>query len=216
MTLTADRDLIDGFAGWSRHVGWRVDGWASLAALGRLRRPATGTRLLDGPTHAGGVRCDVAAGQLSCLSDAGWGRVGERDTVQGRQFWLSHPDREEYLHLVLRQRRWTVAAVQTAPPHLLRIPPLGLLLARRLQLIVTLDRRSPAWSRAVIDAAALVHHPDVQPGNRYVTSVDGETLTGAAAKLDALDAATLADLAPGRCRQLTDGIGQLLQLSPVR
>jgi hypothetical protein len=216
MALTTDRDLADALAGWSRHVGWRVDGWITLDALGRLRRPATGTLLLDGPTHTDGVPLDVAAGKLSCLSDTGWHRMGKRHTVHGQQLWLTHPDREEPLQLLLRQRPWTVATVQTAPPHLLRIPPLGQLLARRLQLIATLDRTSPAWSRAVIDAVALVNHPDVQPGNRYVTSVDDETQTGAAARLADPDPARLANLAPGRHRQLTDGIGQLLELSTAQ
>ena len=216
MTPTTDRNLIDSLAGWSRHVGWRVDGWAALAALGRLWRPATGTLLLDGPTRADGLRCEVAADQLGCLSGAGWGRVGERDTVHGQHLWLSHADRDGPLHLVLRAWPSTVAAVQTAPPHLLRIPPLGQLFTRRLQLIATLDEPSPAWSRAVIDAVALASHPGVRPGSRYVASVDGETLTGAAARFADLDPAKLADMAPGRSRQLTDGIGQLLQLSPAR
>jgi hypothetical protein len=216
MTLTTDRDLIDALAGWSRHVGWRVDGWITLGALGRLWRPATGTLLLDGPTHPDSVRCDVAASQLNCLSDTRWHRIEERDTGQEQELWLSNPDRHEPLHLVLRERPWPVAAVQTTPPHLLRIPPLGLCFTRRLQLIATLDRLSPAWSRAVIDAAALVNHPGVQRHGRHLDGPNEPAAFKAVARLADLDPGRLANLAPGRCRQLKDGIGQLLQLSPAR
>ena len=216
VTLTTNRNLIDGLAGWSRHVGWRIDGWAALAALGRLWRPATGTLLLDGPTHADGLRCEVAADQLGCLADAGWVPVGERSTVHGQQLWLSHPDRAAPLHLALRQRPWPVAAVQTAPPHLLRIPPLGQLLARRLQLIATLDRSSPAWSRALIDAAALASHPCIRQHARYGQQFGDHASSDAINSLAELDPPTLASIAPGRCRQLTDGIGQLLELRTPR
>jgi hypothetical protein len=216
VTLTTNRDLIDALAGWSRHVGWRNDGWTALAALGRLWRPAAGTLLLDGPTRADSACLYSAARQLSCLSDAGWHRTGERDTVHGQQLWLSHPDRAEPLHLVLRQQPWPVAAVQTAPPHLLRIPPLGQLLARRLQLIATLDRPSPAWSRALIDAAALASHPGVRQHRRYGQQLGHHASLGSIDRLAELDPATLASVAPGRCRQLTNGIGQLLELRTAR
>ena len=216
VTLTTDRDFIDALAGWSRHVGWRIDGWAALAALGRLWRPATGTLLLDGPTRADSAGLDVAVRQLSCLADAGWVPVGERSTDHGQQLWLCHPDRAEPLHLALRQWQWPVAAVQAAPPHLLRIPPLGQLLTRRLQLIATLHRPSPAWSRALIDAAALASHPSVRQHRRYGQQFGDHASLDAIKSLVELDPATLASIAPGHCRQLTDGIGQLLQLPTPR
>lgn len=155
--LVGQNALVAALAGWSQDVGWRVDGWVSLAALGVLWRPASGTLHLDGPARSGASDLATAARHLVFLRDAGWSLIGGGSDTLRAAVTLQFSGREGQLQpLALTWHATRLPAVQASPPSLVRMPPPAEMLARRAYAIAAAPAGTAAWRAAVIDAAALL------------------------------------------------------------
>ncbi len=213
MDPATTRACVDGLAGWSRDVGWRVDGWAALAALGLLRRPSGTILYTEGPSRPGGTPIDVAHERLHRIAGI---RVGHLRAQPGspsrRTADLVAEDGRWRQRLVLEPSARPRPAVQTDPPHLLHIPPLDELLARRMRLIGIVDTGHRRREDAAIDACALATVLPDRDRDRIRGRLAPVTLWRVAAAVARLDPAALSTADGSHRDQAADGLERLARL----
>ncbi len=213
MDPDAARRLLDAFAGWSRDVGWRVDGWAALAALGLLWRPPGTILYVEGPSRPGGTQIEVAHQRLHLIAGIRVSRLRTHPDLSSRRtVVLVAADGRWAQRLVLQPSARPRPAVQTDPPNLLRIPPLDELLARRLHLLATRDADGRRRQAATVDACALATILPDRDRHRLAARLTPTTVASAAAVVARLDPDALSAVGGGHRDEVVDGLERLARL----
>lgn len=213
MDPDAARRLLDALAGWSRDVGWRVDGWVALAALGLLWRPPGTVLYAEGPPRPGGTQLEVAHQRLHLIAGIHVGPLRNQAGSQTRWTVQLVADGGGWAQRLILQpsaRPWP--AVQTDPPNLLRIPPLAALLARRFHLLAAGDTDNRRCQAAAIDACALATILPDRDRHRPATRLTPTTMASAAAVVARLDPDALRRVDGGHHDEVVDGLEQLSRL----
>ena len=180
-------ELMASLAGWSQDVGWRVEGWVALAALGVLWRPPSSMLSLDGPARSDAADLPTAGRHLQFLADVGWRLVpGGWDTTRAAAT-LQRREGGEAQPLALSWHGQTLPAVQASPPALMRMPPPAEMLAWRAYSMAAAPVATGAWRAAVIDAAALLTCVPTRQRTRVFELLPTWVSDRARARLTALD-----------------------------
>ena len=213
MDSATARRLVDALAGWSRDVGWRIDGWAALAAIGLLWRPPDTILYAEGPSRPGSTQLDAAHQRLHRITGIHIGpcRPQAGSPTRGTVELADHRGRCSQ-QLILAPSARPRPAVQIDPPHLLRTPPLDQLLARRIRLLATPAVDARRRHNATVDACALATILPDRDRHRLTARLAPPTLASAVAVVSRLEPDVLQAVDSDHHDEVVDGLARLSQL----